>query len=111
MAKMFEWTIENKSASNIFVQEVLYWRSCHQTKFVNSAFVLIFLFSGKFAAPLWVLACTVLLCGGTGCNKSELLCVRNIRGLSAGTADGSFDVICSIQGVVCNSKGYMSRLC
>ena len=58
-----------------------------------------------------VLFLSVLMCGGYGNNQSELLRVRNFRGLSAGTTDGSLDVIFSIWGVVCNSKGYMSRLC
>ena len=67
--------------------------------------------SGKLAAPLWVPAWTVLVCSGAGNNQSELLRVRNFRGMSARTANGSLDVIFSARGVVCSSKGYMSWLC
>ena len=70
-----------------------------------------FLLSNKFAAPLLVPACTVLVCGGAGSNQSKLLRIRNFRGLRAGTADGPLDVIFSVRGVVCSSKGYMSRPC
>ena len=56
-----------------------------------------FLFSGMFAAPLWVPTFNVLVCGGTGNNQSELLHVKNFRGLSAGTAHSPFDVIFSVR--------------
>ena len=49
--------------------------------------------------------------GGAGNNQSYLLRIRNFLGLSAGTADDLLDVIFSVRGVVCSSKGYMSRLC
>ena len=52
-----------------------------------------FLLSGKFATPLWVPACTLLVCGGDRSDQSELLSVGNFRGLSAGTADGPLRVI------------------
>ena len=90
----------------------LLW-SCHKTKFVNTAFVYFFLLllSGKFAAPLWVPACTVLLCGGAGSDESELLRVGNFRELSARIADGLLDVIFSARGVDCSSKRYTSLPC
>ena len=70
-----------------------------------------FLLSGMFKAPLWVPACSVLVCGEARNDQLELLRIGNFRGLSAGTADGPLDVIFSVWGVVCSSKGYMSRLC
>ena len=60
---------------------------CHYCIWLN------FLSSGKFAAPLWVPAYTILVCGEAGSDQSELLCVGNFQGLSAGTADGPLDVI------------------
>ena len=47
-----------------------------------------FLFSGKFAAPLWVPSCNVLVC-----TQIKLLRVRNFWGLSAEIADVPLDVI------------------
>ena len=38
-----------------------------------------FFLSGKFAAPLWVPACTLLVCGEAKSDQSELLRVRNFR--------------------------------
>ena len=55
--------------------------------------------SDKFAAPLWVSTCTVLVCCGAGSDQSELLRVRIFGGLSAETADGSLDAIFSVRGV------------
>ena len=37
---------------------------------------LIYLLSGKFAAPLWIPACNFLVCGGAGNNQSELLLIE-----------------------------------
>ena len=70
-----------------------------------------FLFSCKFAAPLWVPTSNVLVCGGARNNQSELQRVRNFRGLSAETANSPLDAIFSVRRVVCSSKGYMSRHC
>ena len=69
------------------------------------------LLSRKFAAPLWVPACTLLVYGRTGSDQSEILRVASFRGLNAGTADGPFEGIFSIRAVVCSSEEYMSRPC
>ena len=80
-------------------------------KVCQNCICLNFLLSGKFAAPLWLPACNVLVCGRAGINQSELLFTRNFQGLNSGIADDPLDVILSVRGVVCSSKGYMSRLC
>ena len=51
------------------------------------------------------------VCCGSGSDLSDLLRVGNFRGLNARTSNGPLDVIFSVRGVICSSKGYMSRLC
>ena len=65
----------------------------------------------NFAASFWISGCTLLVYGWAGSAQSELLRVRNFRGLSAGNVDSLVDVIFSVRGILYCSKGYMSRRC
>ena len=65
----------------------------------------------NFETSFWIFGCTRLVCGWAGSAQSELLRVRNFRGLSAGNVDSLVDVIFSVRGILYCSKGYMSRRC
>ena len=70
-----------------------------------------FLLSVKFAAPLWVPACNVLLCCKAVSDQRELLRVGNFQRLTAETADGSFYGIFPVWWVVYSSKKYIRGPC
>ena len=70
-----------------------YCHNYHKIKFVITIFIWMFFAPGIFAAPVWVSACTLLMCDEAGSVQSELLSIMNFQGLSVGTAGGPFDWI------------------
>ena len=72
-------------------------------------FIFLLLLSGKFEALSCF--CTLLACGVTRSDQSELLRVGNFRRLSAGTAGDLLNGIFLARVLACGSKGFTSPFC